>query len=334
MTERPVLRRGAGGDAVVALHELLDAVAASAPRADAPDRFGAATEEAVRSFQRARGIQVDGICGRDTWAALEEARHPLGSRLLAQRRPMLRGDDVRALQQWLNRLGFDPGRDDGIFGPDTERALREFQRASGVAPDGVCGPATCRALEQVGGLAAGSILTVRESEQLAAAPHRLAGRRIVLCCIDRYAAAAGDIARGLTARGAAVEVVRDIADVAATANDADVDLALVVQPFDDPQCRVAFYGSEAYRSLRGSAIARRIAEALDECYGPAAGAVARTFGVLRETRMAAVVCQPAPHTVGTDLACLAAALVAGVQAGFEDPPSESFRLGDDSSGPS
>jgi N-acetylmuramoyl-L-alanine amidase len=322
MTERPVLRRGAHGEAVVALHELLDTAAASLPRADAPDRFGAATEEVVRSFQRARGIQVDGICGRDTWTALEEARHPLGSRLLAQRRPMLRGDDVRALQQWLNRLGFDPGRDDAIFGPDTESALREFQRAAGVASDGVFGPETGRALERVGGLAAGSILEVRESEQLDAAPHRLAGRRIVLCCADRYQAAATGIAHGLAALDAAVEVVSDITEVAATANDADVDLALVVQPFDDPQCRVAYYGTDAYRSLRGSAIARRIADSLDACYGPGAGAVARTFGVLRETRMAAVVCQPSPSTVGTDLTCLAGALVAGVRAGFENPPSE------------
>ena len=45
---------------------------------------------------------------------------------------MLRGDDVLDLQHQLNALGFDAGRDDGIFGPHTADALREFQRNVGV----------------------------------------------------------------------------------------------------------------------------------------------------------------------------------------------------------
>jgi N-acetylmuramoyl-L-alanine amidase len=321
VTERPVLRRGARGPAVADLHDRLVAAGRLGARTDPPVRFGAATEEAVRSFQRARGIQVDGICGRETWAALDEAVHRLGRRLLSLRRPMLRGDDVRDLQQWLNRLGFDPGRDDGIFGPATELALREFQRAAGIAPDAVCGPDTCRALERVGGLAAGSILAVREGERLAATPRRLAGRRLVVCCVGDYAAMLTPLVEQLRALGASVDAVAEPADVAGTANDGDVDLALVVQPFDDPQCRVAYYGTPAFRSLRGYAIARRLAEALDECYGRGPHEpVARTFGVLRETSMAAVVCQPPPADVGSDLECLARAVVAGVRSGFEDPP--------------
>ena len=56
------------------------------------------------------------------------------------RRPNLRGDDVAELQRRLGRLGFDAGRVDGIFGPDTANALTEFQRNIGLTPDGICGP--------------------------------------------------------------------------------------------------------------------------------------------------------------------------------------------------
>ena len=59
------------------------------------------------------------------------------------------GEDVRALQAALIRLGFDCGRwgADGDFGADTARALREFQRANGLEADGVFGPKTRRALQ-------------------------------------------------------------------------------------------------------------------------------------------------------------------------------------------
>ena len=52
----------------------------------------------------------------------------------------------RMLQRRLNALGFDAGREDGILGPETEAALRQFQRDAGIATDGVCGPATIAAL--------------------------------------------------------------------------------------------------------------------------------------------------------------------------------------------
>ena len=62
--------------------------------ADDPGRFAEATERAVRDFQEARGLRVDGVCGRHTWSALVEAGWALGDRLLYHRSPPLRGDDV------------------------------------------------------------------------------------------------------------------------------------------------------------------------------------------------------------------------------------------------
>ena len=91
--------------------------------------FGASTADAVRAFQARNGLRVDGACGPETWAAIIESSYTLGDRLLYERRPFLRGDDVAELQTRLNSLGFDAGRVDGIHGPDTTAALKEFQRA-------------------------------------------------------------------------------------------------------------------------------------------------------------------------------------------------------------
>ena len=90
--------------------------------------FGPLTEASLRSFQRARGLVVDGICGPHAWNSLVEADMRLGDRLLYYRSPMMRGDDVEDLQQRLGSLGFDARWVDGIFGVNTHDAVREFQQ--------------------------------------------------------------------------------------------------------------------------------------------------------------------------------------------------------------
>lgn len=51
-----------------------------------------------------------------------------------------RGNDVIALQKKLNLIA------DGIFGPITDEAVREFQRSHNLAVDGIVGPKTWAAL--------------------------------------------------------------------------------------------------------------------------------------------------------------------------------------------
>lgn len=51
------------------------------------------------------------------------------------------GDAVRDLQTMLVRLGHTLTVD-GIFGPDTEKAVMTLQKKAGVAADGVVGPKT------------------------------------------------------------------------------------------------------------------------------------------------------------------------------------------------
>ena len=52
-----------------------------------------------------------------------------------------RGWDVAAMQYLLARRGYPPGAIDAVFGPMTDVALRNFQRAFGLSADGLAGPA-------------------------------------------------------------------------------------------------------------------------------------------------------------------------------------------------
>lgn len=54
---------------------------------------------------------------------------------------------VREIQLALQAAGFDPGSTDGRLGPRTRTAVREFQQANGLHPDGKVGPRTWSKLE-------------------------------------------------------------------------------------------------------------------------------------------------------------------------------------------
>lgn len=105
---------------------------------------GPLTARAVRTFQRRAGLRVDGIPGKSTRRKMGRLGRPLyGHRVL--RRGMV-GWDVSVLQFLLARRGAPTGIVDGYFGPETARALKRFQRRTGLSADAVAGPATRRAL--------------------------------------------------------------------------------------------------------------------------------------------------------------------------------------------
>ncbi len=98
--------------------------------------FGPSTELAVRAFQQEMGILADGVVGELTWNEVVEADYRPGGRLIYVRQPPFRGADVTELQRMLNDLGFDPGAVNGLFDERTARATEEFQRNAGLTEDG------------------------------------------------------------------------------------------------------------------------------------------------------------------------------------------------------
>jgi N-acetylmuramoyl-L-alanine amidase len=174
----------AGASAAGASAVGASAVGASAAGASAAGEaeFDEQTELAVRAFQQSRGLSADGRVGEETWRTLEAARWRLGSRTLYQSVPEpLVGDDVRQLQERLLEMGYDVGRADGIYGPQTARAVATFQREVGIAPDGSCGPQTMHALRRLGRkVVGGAPLALRETAKLHGSGRALVGKTIVI----------------------------------------------------------------------------------------------------------------------------------------------------------
>lgn len=116
-----VLKRGLAGEPVKILQTKLGVTA--------DGQFGSATEEALKAYQKAHGLSVDGVAGPDTFLALELPELILlavGSR----------GEAVKKLQDALGVTA------DGVFGGGTEKALRAFQEKNGLDVDGMAGPVT------------------------------------------------------------------------------------------------------------------------------------------------------------------------------------------------
>jgi N-acetylmuramoyl-L-alanine amidase len=322
------LRRGRRGEAVRDVQTRLTALGYDvAP--DDPGTLGAGTESALRVFQEARGLRADGVVGASTWAALVESGFSLGDRLLYFRFPMLRGDDIVELQRRLNGLGFDAGREDGILGHETSDALVEFQRASGLGPDGICGRTTIDALDRVDSFAGGSAAPVRERERMRVAPRRLAGRRVYLAADPGLAVVGEQIARLLGEAGS-VAVLETAGDddtlVAAEANRFGADLFLELRTGTSSGWSCAYFASGEFRSEAGLAAANAIHDAVRAVIGGGAGIHGRAYPALRETRMAAVVCElvaegdvDGMREVVAKAGAVARAIVAGIQRGIEDP---------------
>jgi N-acetylmuramoyl-L-alanine amidase len=322
------LQRGEVGEGVRDLQRRLAALGHDSS-ADEPGDFGPATETAVRHFQQQRGLLVDGLCGTQTWAALVESGFTLGDRMLYFRQPMLRGDDVAELQRRLNALGFDAGREDGILGRETAAAIVELQRNLGLAPDGICGPATVAALRRVDGLAAGSVASVREREMLRRGPHGLAGRRVFLTASPGFEALGDAVARGLAEAGAGALLDSSGADDSTTAiaaNEFGAALFLALRARAGSDCLCSYFSTGTFRSEAGYRVAAAVQEELAELLTDATGPCGKAYAILRETRMAAVVCELVEHGDVDGMRHLVAragdisrAIVRGVRRGVEQP---------------
>jgi N-acetylmuramoyl-L-alanine amidase len=173
-------RLGDTGPAVVEIRAKLSQLGLLDDRGS--DVFDADVHRAVLLFQQERGLSADGVVGATTYRVLDEARWRLGDRLLSYvvANPQA-GDDVLGLQRRLSELGFEVGRVDGVFGPRTGEALREFQRNVGLPADGTCGPGTFKALARLAPIVTGGRPdSLRAREALRQAGTRLSGKIVVI----------------------------------------------------------------------------------------------------------------------------------------------------------
>jgi N-acetylmuramoyl-L-alanine amidase len=131
------LRRGDRGREVVDLQTRLQALGFDLSNRGIDGVFRVGTELAVKAFQQSLGLLADGLVGPITWREIVEAGYRPGGRLLYLRQPPFRGADVVELQRMLNDLGFDPGAVNGLFDARTARAVRDFQKNAGLQDDGV-----------------------------------------------------------------------------------------------------------------------------------------------------------------------------------------------------
>jgi Putative peptidoglycan binding domain len=120
------LHEGASGSSVARLQRALGVTSDGS--------FGPVTLRALRRFQARHGLTVDGIAGPQTWSALGRAGH------MSLASSSVGGGGVATLQRVLG-IGAD-----GVFGPQTEQAVRSFQSGHGLTVDGIVGPATRSAL--------------------------------------------------------------------------------------------------------------------------------------------------------------------------------------------
>jgi len=214
-------------------------------------------ESEIRSFQQARGLDVTGFVDDVTARALEEARWKLGDRsLYVQDAPLMRGDDVAALQARLTEMGFDCGRVDGIFGRRTESAVKEFQKSVGETVDGKCGPATMIALIRLTRVVSGGVPSMLRQT----ATHQLRGPALVNKVIVLDPQIDNPLVRTegrLLALGASVFLTRGTSNTPSESerinfsnrSNADLMISLNTDSYPNEKAHGAatyFYGSDAH----------------------------------------------------------------------------------------
>ena len=167
-----VLRLGDTGDAVRIIQYFLAIISYfddTLPQVYITGTFDEATEAAVRAFQQQAGIAVDGIVGRNTWNALNQATARIRASLPGPyqdaadeiypgqfQSPGQSGPEVAALQRLLiraneNGAGLPAVQETGTYDAATETAIRALQQQAGLPVNGITGPLTWAAAAQLAG---------------------------------------------------------------------------------------------------------------------------------------------------------------------------------------
>lgn len=284
--------------------------------------FCGRTHAALLAFQESYGLRITGDCDEGTWSALIEASWSLGERLLFVKSPNIRGDDVAELQTLLNRIGFDCGRVDGIYGPLTARAVSDFQLNSGAEPNGICTPELVSLLQRMASQSGQGpgIAAVRESISLGSVDN--VSPRIA---IGNFAGAT-HLSHSVTRRlqqdfALATTIDGDAFSQASAANQMISDLFVGFEVADAGGCVVYFYSVPSFTSAGGrnlaQALVSKVSSRIPELDIHMEGA---RLPILRETRMPAVLCVLGPaEIVNLKIGGLTSAISDAISGWIRDP---------------
>lgn len=123
--------------------------------------FGSLTFEAVKKFQKANKLTVDGIVGKNTIAKLTGSSVSSSGNKAASSSPAVstyiakagtlrygdKGSKVQELQNQLKTLGYFSGTATGLFLEVTRNSVKSFQKENGLVVDGIAGAKTFAKLE-------------------------------------------------------------------------------------------------------------------------------------------------------------------------------------------
>ena len=321
------LRKGDRGREIVDLQTRLQAIGYDLGNRGIDGVFGSRTERAVKGFQQSTGLYTDGLVGKITWGEIVESSYRTGNRWLYVREPPFRGADVMELQRMLNDLGFDPGSVNGLFDGRTDRAVRDFQTNAGLAVDGVVDGAVFKVLNTYAAQSLGTHQMPDKSggyfpddlfEGIIVVDAAHGGRdagHVASTGIsesDLNLAVAHELAQILPAREVLLTRSGDeeISDEARAHLVNNVGANMVVS-IHHAVCRTpaaagtaTFYFERlGYRSHRGcmaaSYVQRGVSKALETCD---IGEFGRSYEILRETNVPAVVLEPLYLTNPRELA--------------------------------
>ena len=284
------------------------------------------TKKSIKTFQKERGLPVSGRCDQKTWDVLVESSYVLGDRLLYLSRPMLRGEDIAELQRSLGALGFNTGKVDGIFGPDTQNAVELFQRNSGLVVDAIFGPNCMTALKRLGErVGQGSVAVVQEKEKIISKMRSDDLPSIALGHLGGFSPVVDGFAKKLRESHIKVDVIGhyDESVHATICNKNNIDLYIGIFPSLTNERTISFYSAKGFVSPGGTHFTELFSKHFLHQTGENIETIGNSEKVLRETRMPAVsIRYGSTEDLITDSQILLKILLKAISSWFSEPFEE------------